>query len=455
MKESSLIHDYTEGAVTTQLIMFSLPFVFSNFLQTAYNLADMLVVGHFAGAVGMSAVSIGGEIIHFYTFIAIGFCAAAQIIISQYIGLGDRRSVAKTIGTTFTLLFILALAITATGLCINKVLMRFLHVPPESVSQCLAYTTCCTAGSFFIFGYNMISSVLRGMGDSKHPMLFIAIATILNVFLDIVFVGSGMGALGAAMATVLSQGVSFIISIVFLYCRREAFCFDFRPRSFRPLRNTIALLLKLGIPMTIQSIAISISSLVVTGLINEYGLIAAAVNGVGTKLSGVVNIVSQSLGHAGATMIGQNFSARKFERVRRIQFSSYGISVVFALVFCAILFVWPEQVFSLFNKDPGLLAMSRIYMPFAIINVLGSALRGPAGALCNGLGFVAMNFTLGILDGVVIRIGLSLLLGHTLGLGIVGYWCGSSVAGLTFFAIMFPYLLCGTWKKRKPPVTHD
>lgn len=454
-KKKSMIVDYTGGPVTRQLLAFSWPFMLSNLLQTAYNLTDMVVVGQFVGAAGLSAVSVGADLLHLFTFIAMGFCNAGQVIISQYVGLGDRRSVSRTVGVMFTFILGLSLAITAVGLAGTDLWLRLLNVPPEALPQCRQYTICCTAGLFFIFGYNMISAILRGMGESKRPMIFIAIASVLNVLLDILLVSRGMGALGAAAATVIAQGVSFIVSVIYLWKKRGELGFDFVLRDLIPDRHNLLLLLKLGIPMMIQSCAISISALFVSSRINAYGVTASAVTGVGHKLSMLASIIVLALSQAGATMVGQNFAAGKFDRVRKVLGDSILIGGIFAAALSAVIIAWPEQVFSLFNDDPEVLAMSHAYVLIAVLNYFGWACRGPSTALCNGMGFPAMNFVLGIFDGVVMRIGLCILLGETLGMGIRGYWIGSAVAGYAFFLVMLPYFLSGKWKEHKPPAARN
>ena len=448
----SMIKDYTEGPVTRQLLAFAWPFMLSNLLQTAYNLVDMVVVGQFVGAAGLSAVGIGAELVHLATFIALGFCNAGQVIISQYVGLRDRESVTKIVGTMFTSILCLSLIITAFGLCGMETWLRLMNVPPEALDYCRGYTVVCTSGLFFMFGYMMVSAILRGMGDSKRPMVFIAIASVLNVVLDVILVGAGMGPVGAAAATVTAQAVSFVISIIYLWRRRADLGFDFSVRDLIPERRNLRLLLKLGVPMTLQSCAVSISSLFVSSHINAYGVTASAVTGVGQKLSLIASIVTLALSQAGATMIGQNFAARRFDRVRRVLAYSLLIGALFALALSAAVIAWPEQVFSLFNSDPDVLVMCHAYVLVAVMNYFGWASRGPCTALCNGMGFPLMNFILGIFDGVIMRIGLCLLLGEALGLGIRGYWIGSAAAGFAFFLVMLPYYLSGKWKKRAPPV---
>ena len=190
--------------------------------------------------------------------------------------------------------------------------------------------------------------------------------------------------------------------------------------------------------------------MVVLSFVNSYGVIASAVTGVGFKLSSVTSVVTNALSQAGGTMIGQNYAAGKFERVYKIEAVSYTIGVLFASVLSAVILLWLEYVFSVFDDSPEVLAMSREYALVATLNNFGFALRAPGLALCNGLGYATMNFAIGIFDGVVLRIGLSVLLGEVLGLGVHGFWYGSAIAGFAFFA-MLPYLLSGRWKKRKPP----
>lgn len=449
--ENGLIRDYTAGPVTRQLLAFAAPFMLSNLLQNAYNIVDMIVVGQFVGAAGLSAVGVGADLVHLYTFIAMGFCNAGQVIISQYVGLGDRDSVSKIVGTMFTFVLALSLAVTAIGLAGTDLWLRLLNVPPEALEHCTSYTLCCTAGLFFIFGYTMISAMLRGMGDSRRPMVFIAIASVLNVVLDLILVGAGMGALGAALATVIAQGVSFAVSVLYLWRRRHELGFRFAPRDLIPDRKNLSLLIRMGVPMMIQSCAISISALFVSSRINAYGVTASAVTGVGSKLSMVASIVTLALSLASATMVGQNFAARKFDRVRKVLGDSLLIGGVFATLLSVAIVLWPEQIFAVFNDDPGVLAMSHAYVIIAVMNYFGWASRGPSMALCNGMGFPMLNFILGIFDGVVMRIGLCLLLGETFHMGIQGYWIGSAAAGFAFFLVMLPYFLSGKWKNHKPP----
>ena len=450
MQNKTLIKDYTSGPVARQLLTFAWPFMLSNLLQTAYNLVDMVVVGQYVGPAGLSAVGVGTDLVHFYTFVCMGFCNAGQVLISQYIGLRDRTGVAKIVGVMFTFILGLSLVISAVGLFFVGNLMRWLNVPEEALLYCRQYTVCCTAGLVFLVGYMMVASILRGMGESRRPMIFIAIASVMNVVLDYLFVSGGMGPLGAALATVIAQGASFLLCVGYLWRNRDRLGFEFKLKYLNPDRENLKKLLHLGVPMMIQSTAISVSQLFVSSHINAYGLVISAVNSVGAKLSTVASIVCQALSQASATMVGQNFAARKFDRVTKSLVTAVAVGVSFVAVLSAVMIGWPERVFSIFDDDPAVLAMSHSYVLIAVLNFLGYALRGPSTALCNGMGFPAMNFVLGILDGVVMRIGLCVLLAEVFAMGVMGYWLGGAIAGLTFFAVMGPYYLSGKWKNHKP-----
>ena len=451
MEKKTLIKDYTAGPVGRQLLAFAWPFMLSNLLQTAYNLVDMVVVGRYVGPAGLSAVGVGADLIHFYTFVCMGFCNAGQVLISQYVGLKDREGISKIVGAMFTFILGLSLAISALGLIFAGRVTAILNVPPEAMAYCRQYTVCCTAGLFFLVGYVMVAAILRGMGQSKMPMVFIVIASVLNVALDLLFVSGGMGPFGAALATVIAQGVSFLLCVGYLWRRRGDLGFEFHLKYLRPDRANLIKLLKLGVPMSIQSCAINLSMLFVSSRLNTYGVTVSAVTGVGNKLSTVASVISQALSQSGATMVGQNFAARKFDRVTKALITALAVGLTYSAALSAVMLAAPETVFRLFDDDPAVLAMSHSYAIIAALNFFGYALRGPSTALCNGMGFPVMNFAVGILDGVVMRIGLCLLLAEAFCMGVMGYWLGGALAGFTPFLIMFPYFLSGKWKKRAPP----
>jgi putative MATE family efflux protein len=445
-----MINDLTTGSVSRQLLAFAAPFLLSNVLQTMYSIIDMVIVGQFVGSEGLSGVSIGTDILFLIQSICIGFASAGQIIISQYVGAKDSDAVRKTIGTMFTVIMLGGLFFTILGITTINPVLRAMNTPPEAYTQAYNFTIVCYCGMVFIFGYNTVSAVLRGMGDSKRPFYFILTALIITVALDLLFVAVlGMEAWGAALATVIGQCVSFISSIIYLYRHREAFGFDFRLKSFAVDRLRFGLLIRLGAPMALQFCAISLSMLFVNSWINSFGLISSAVTGIGNKLRTVMAIMSNSIGAAGSAMIGQNLGAGKLDRVSRIVRISLFIAVTYAIVFSAVIIIFPEQIFRLFSKEPEVLAMAGKFMPSLAVCYITFGLMCPFNALINGLGFASLGLVSGILDGVVARIGLSLLLGLTFSWGVAGFWYGNAYAGFVTVMIGGIYYFSGRWKKRK------
>ncbi len=446
MARKELISDLTTGSVPRTLIRFSLPLFLSGLLQMVYNMVDMVVVGRFVGTQGLSAVSIGGEVMQLITFVAMGLSNAGQILLSRYVGEQRRDRIGEMVATLFTLLMGLAVFITVVFLFGYRGVLAWLNTPEEIFEYTRQYAITCVWGIVFIYGYNLVSAILRGMGDSRHPFMFIALASVINVILDVVLVGLGMGPLGAALATVIGQAVAFLFALGLLYRNREEIGFDFRPSSFRLHRTVIGPLLKLGIPMVIQSAAVNFSMLFVNSYINTYGTVAVAVTGVARKLESMIGVVSQSISSAGGAMVSQALGARKTERVPRVVLHALWIVAVPATVFALVTAVRPDWLFGMFSQDPAVLDMALTYIPVAMVQYLGATLRPASFALINGSGNSRLNLMVALLDGILCRIGLSLLLGVTLGMGIRGFWYGNALSGLVPFLIGGGYLLSGRWK---------
>lgn len=447
----SLGRDLTAGSVPKVLLAFAAPLFLSNFLQAVYSMVDMVVVGKYVGTSGLSSVSIGSEVLHFLTFIAMGFANAGQVMIAQYTGAGQKDKIRRLIGTMFTFLGICAVVMMVLAICLCENIMGWLNTPAEAWDGARDYIMVCAVGLLFIYGYNMVSAVLRGMGDSKHPFLFIGIAAVLNLVLDLLFVGVfDMKAFGAALATVMGQGVSFVCSLVLLYRRREHFGFDFKLKSFGIHRDTFTPLIGLGIPMAIQSAAVSISMMFVNSWVNDCGVEVSAVTGVGGKFSQISNIFGQAFNAAGAAMVGQALGAQKYERVPKIVLAVFLVNFSIAVVLSAVVLLFPSQMFGIFIKAEETLTMqiAMEYVPITVLCFTSMAFRSCMFCLISGSGNSKLNFAVAIFDGIVARIGISYLLGHVLGMSYMGFWLGGELAGFVPFLIGGVYLISGRWKKR-------
>ena len=449
-EKKAIIRDLTTGSVPKTLLNFAAPLFLSGLLQMVYNMVDMIVVGQMVGTRGLSAVSVGGEILMLITFIAMGFSNAGQILISRYVGEKRYDLVGEMVATLFTLLMSIAVVIMGIFLLAYQDVMAWLNTPDGIWDYTGQYIITCIYGTVFIYGYNLVSAILRGMGDSKHPFMFIAIASVLNLALDLLFVGPmDMGPRGAALATVIGQAVSFLFALTLLYRHRDQIYFDFKPSHFRISRKVIRPLMSLGIPMVIQSAAITFSMLFVNSYINRYKEVAIAVTGIARKLENMISIVAQAISAAGGAMISQALGAGKTERVPKVFRHALWIVAIPSAVFALITLVRPAWLFGIFTPDPEVLQMVlELYIPVAMIQYLGCTLRPPSFALINGSGNSRLNLAVALLDGVACRIGLSLLLGVTFAWGITGFWYGNAISGCVPFLVGFTYLLSGRWRLR-------
>ncbi|MBQ8137302.1 MAG: MATE family efflux transporter [Clostridia bacterium] len=448
MAPSTMVRDMTRGPVVPLLMRFTLPLFVSNALQAIYNIVDMVIVGNYIGKAGMSAVSIGGDILHLLTFVAMGFSSAGQVLIAQAVGRKEQDAIRKTIGTMFT--FLLCFSVALAGICylLRSSVLNWLNTPAASYAYTMDYTVTCICGLPFIYGYNIVSAILRGMGDSKRPFVFIGIAAVLNIILDIWFVKFlGLEVFGAALATVIGQGVSFLISILYLYRRRDSFGFDFKPSSFRIDKPQFKKLLALGIPMAIQSAAINLSKIVLTSWINLFDVTYSALAGIFNKVNTMCGVISQSFTAAGSTMVGQNLGAREYKRVNRMLLSIFVFSFGLSLILSGAMLLWPDGIYALFTPDADVLQLASVLTLPIILNFYGSATRSVAFSLINGSGRSRLNLAVAIIDGVFARISLAALLGFALKMDCKGFWLGDSLAGFMPLLIGLAFYLSGRWKK--------
>ena len=450
MKNKTLISDFTQGNIAKQLFTFATPLFLSSLLQVVYNMVDMVVVGHVMGKTGLSAVSIGGDVSSFLTFIAMGFSNAGQVIVSQYIGAGKKERLGRFIASMFSFLTIIAAVLSVVCLVFRRQILTLMNTPEEAFTEALGYSTVCIVGMVFIYGYNMVSAVLRGMGDSNHPFFFISIAAVLNIILDIIFVKyMSMGSSGAALATVISQAVSFLSCCVFLYKRKDDFGFEFQAKYFwdwdKPMLSE---LIKLGVPMAIKSASIHFSKLFVNSWINSYGVVVSAFAGVANKVNSISNLLSNSLNTAGSSMVGQNIGAKQFKRVPKIMVTLFASGLCISAVMSVLVHMFPQQIFGLFTSDKAVLAVAMEYITVATVIFFGSAFRAPMNALINGSGIHKINFATAIFDGIIMRIGLSVLFGLVFNMGYIGFWLGDALAGYTPFVIGIVFYFSGKWKSK-------
>lgn len=443
----TMMKDLTQGSVPKLLFLFAAPLFISNALQAIYNIVDMIVVGQVIGGNGMSAVATGGNILSILNFVVMGFSSAGQIIIAKDVGEKNFKGVRQTIGTMFTLLLSMALIISIVCFFTRDALLHLVNTPIEAYDYTMDYTLVCMSGLIFIYGYNIVSAIMRGMGDSKRPFMFVAIASVINIVLDLLFVAVfHLEVIGAALATVIGQGFSFIYAIIYLYRHKESFGFDFKPKSFIPDLKTVGKLSSLGIPMALQSAAISISMTVVAAWVNSFGVIASACAGILNKLNMMVGILSHSLTAAAGSMVGQNIGAGKYDRVPKILLCAFASAFLIDTVYVVILLVMPDVIFEMFTNDMTIISSASIIILPSIIGAYGAATRCFAFGIINGSGNSKLNLLVAIIDGMIGRIGIAYLLGWAFSMGPQGFWMGDAIAGFAPMIIGGIFYLSGKWK---------
>lgn len=422
----------------------------SNALQVLYSTIDMIIVGEYVGTAGLSAVSQSSQIINFAAMVCLGFSNAGQVLLAQALGAGKRKEMNDIIGTLFS--FIAALAVVLTGIILiaQEPILNAINIPSESYDMAKDYLIICAAGLIFTAGYNLVSAILRGMGDAKRPFLFIGIASVVNLVLDIVFTGFwGWGVAGAAWATIIGQAVSFIFSLFFLFKRRESFGFDFAKKSFIPRKKYVAMMTSLGTPMAIQSGCINLSMLVVNALINNVGVVASATFGVGVRIDDIINKVSQGIQYAAAPMISQNIGAKDNKRVKQVVYFAWLFSVAFTIVFMVLYVTLGKQMFMIFSDDPLVHEMSSEFIRAILWMFPAFVVMRGSGAFVQGIGNAKLGMVLAILDGVALRIGLSWLFGIVFEWGFFGFVLGYGLAPYGYAIPSMIYFLLGRWQKRR------
>ena len=450
MATNSITKDFTHGSVAKQLLWFTLPFMASNALQVLYSTIDMIIVGKFVGTAGLSAVSQSSQILNFATMVCLGFSNGGQVLISQALGAGKRKELNQIIGTLFSLILILAVVLSGVFLGAREWIMSVMNIPAESYDFAVEYLVICGAGLVFTAGYNMVSAVLRGMGDSKRPLLFVGIASVVNLVLDILFTGLlGWGVAGAAWATIIGQAVSFLFSLYYLYRRKKDFGFDFQKNSFAINRHYAKMILSLGTPMAIQSGCINLSMLFVNAMVNEVGVVASATFGAGIRIDDIINKISQGIQYAAMPMVSQNIAAGKQKRAVQVVRWSWVFSLVLTVVFMAAYVIFGKQMFMLFSDDSLVHDMSGTFILAILWMFPALAVMRGSGAFIQGIGNAKLSMVLALLDGVVLRIGLSWLFGIVLEWGFFGFVLGYGLAPYGCAVPGMIYFLSGIWKKRR------
>jgi len=416
-------YDLTRDSVWRQLIRMSGPLMLSNIIQALYGVVDMAIVGRYIGPSALSAVSIAGQITLFLTAFGTGLSNGGSVVISQNKGSGNSGEQAQIIGTTISLFFVAALLLSVPVLLFCPHLLRLLNTPKEAFEQASVYLMICGGGTVFVFGYNALSSTLRGLGNTRTPLQMVIISAGVNILLDLLLVGGfGLGTFGAAIATVLSQLLSFSTVLVFLM-RRSDIVFPHCISDYRPMPRYIRPILRTGMPSAIQSGVVLLTLLIVSSMINAYGLTVSAAYGIGVKLDNFSIMPRQAVAGASSAIVAQNTGAGLEHRSKDTLSAAMVLSLATALISFLIVQMFPRFLISLFDRSLDIVDAGTRYLRITSIGYFFAAAMGAFNSLAIGVGYTSFAMFNSILDSVIARLGLCLLLGFSLGLGLIGiYW---------------------------------
>lgn len=439
-------YSLTQGNVKAALLRFTLPFLGATLLQFLYGAADLMIVSQFAATPGDAAGVINGsQIMQMVTGLVMGLATGGTVIVGQYWGANRKEDARKTVGTMFAFFSIFAVVLTLAVVLCTNLITNVMRVPAEAVQPAREYIFICGIGIVFITGYNMVSGVLRGMGDSTRPMIFVAVACVVNVVGDLILVGGlGMGAKGAAIATVAAQALSLLLSVVVL--RGKDFPFDFKRSSFCIHGDRLSALIKVGIPVALQNILVGLSFLIITAIVNNLGLVSATAVGTAGRIGDFGLLGPIAFCSAVSAMTAQNIGAGQEHRAK--QTLKYGI--LFSLVFGGIMFVlleiFPQAAIRIFNPDPAVIESGALYLRSfgfdCLLTCFVFSLNGFFGG-CGRTGFAMAN---SLAATFLVRVPVVLAVSMLPGITMFELGLATPLASAFQIVLQLVYYRMGRWK---------
>ena len=351
----------TSGSVLKNIIYFSLPYMLSYFLQTLYGMADLFIIGQFDGVAGTTAVSNGSQVMYMLTVIIVGLAMGTTVNIGKAVGRHDREDISRIIGNTATLFMTISVVLMVVLILLVRLIVSVIDTPSQAVEGSVNYLTVCFIGIPFITAYNIISSIFRGMGDSKSPMYFIATACFANIVLDYLFMGVlKLGPTGAALGTTLSQTLSVLITLI--YIRKKNTGIELEKSDLKPDKETIGKILKTGIPVSLQDGFIQVAFIIITVIANHRGINDAAAVGIVEKVIGVLFIVPSSMLATVSALSAQNIGAKKYDRAEKTLRYTIILTVSYGIVVATITQFISKVIISLFSPDSTIILLGSEYL---------------------------------------------------------------------------------------------
>ncbi len=437
--------DLTAGNERKLILQFAIPMLIGNVFQQLHNIINAAIVGRFLGKEALAAVGASFPLVFMLVSFIIGITMGSTIIISQYYGAKDMGKVKTTIDTLNVFLFFSSILITLLGIGLSGLIFRLTGLPMDVMPEAVLYINILMSGSIFMFGYNGVSAILRGLGDSKTPLVFLILSTLINIGLDFLFVlVCKWGVAGVAVATIIAQGGAFVTAMIYLNKKHEVIRFRFTNLDFD--RDIFKKALKIGLPSGLQQTFVALGMITLYGIVNPYGTDAIAAFSVAGRIDTFASIPAMNFALALSTFVGQNLGANKPERVRKGFVSTLWMTSVISLSVTLLLVGFAEPVMRLFTQEPEviktglsyLIIVSPFYILFSGMFVVGAIMRGAGDTL------IPMVITLFALW--AIRIPISYFLSHHIGIN--GVWWGIPIAWGIGMLFSYIYYKTGKWKTK-------
>lgn len=446
-KNNKFENNLTNGNVLWQLIMFAIPFFISNLIQSAYSVADMIILGNFAGSNSISGVNTSSQVVLILTNLAAGISTGGTVMIGQYFGAGQKEKINQSISTLLVTLLGLGIFLSLTLLITADGLLFLLNVPAMAYEEAKSYLIINLVGLIFVFGYNALSSIMRGLGDSRTPLIFVGLAGVVNILLDLVFVGAlHYGAAGAATATIIAQSFSMIACIIYL--KTNDFQFDFKLSSFKWYKDIFTTLMKVGLPTGIQHVCTNFSFLFLTAMINASGGVAAgAASGVVNKFNSFAILPCVAISSSVSAMISQSIGAKKEQRVKETAMYGMRICIVICMIVFTIANVFPKPIFAIFGSDKDVLEIGTKYIHAFSFEYVGLPFIVGMNSIFIGTGNGWISLITNMTSSFVVRMPVAILLGSVLGFGVIGIAYSIPIATIAGALIASGFYFSGVWKK--------
>ena len=350
----------TRGSVFKNIVIFSLPYFLSYFLQTLYGLADLFIIGQYEGVASTTAVSIGSQVMHMLTVMIVGLAMGTTVSIGRAVGAGDKKRVSACVGNTATLFMLVSVVLTGVLVLLVRPIVSVMSTPEEAVGGTVRYLIICFIGIPLITAYNIISSIFRGMGDSKSPMYFIAVACAANIALDYLFMGAmHLGPAGAALGTTIAQAISVVVALIAI---RRHKSIALTKEDLRPQRGVMGQILSIGVPVTLQDGLIQIAFIIITVIANRRGLTDAAAVGIVEKVISFLFLVPSSMLSTVSALGAQNLGAGKPERAKKTLWYAIAIAAGFGVFISILIQFIAEPVVGLFTPDENVIVSGGQYL---------------------------------------------------------------------------------------------